>query len=138
MARAAGAPLSSWSADDLDEEVPEAVLRVGRALDETLSNLAGRPMVIDLDRILGLSSRQVQRVVRSFNERFGFNALGWRDTLNRRRTLIGAAMMTAPGATTDAIARAMGYASPAAFCRAMAGASLPSPGNIARHVKALL
>jgi hypothetical protein len=46
--------------------------------------------------------------------------------------------MTARGATVEEVARAVGYASPTAFARAMADAGLPPPGDVARVVDGLL
>jgi transcriptional regulator GlxA family with amidase domain len=46
--------------------------------------------------------------------------------------------MTAPGATSDRVSLAVGYASPAAFARAFSDAHLPAPSNIARQVRDLL
>ena len=132
-----GAPLTAVSTADLVEPVPSAVLHLSNALDGVLSSLDGGPALVDLDGALGLSSRQLNRVVSEFNRRAGFNSLGWRDTRNRRRLLVGASLMTAARARTERVARAMGYASPTSFCHAFAQAGLPSPGNAAERVAAL-
>jgi hypothetical protein len=118
-------------------EVPAQDRLVAGALDAALSDLSGRPMVTDLDRALGLSARHVSRVVAAFNARYGFNASTWQDTRSRRRLLLGSGFMTAAGATTELVARQVGYGSPAAFCRALAALGLPSPGQAREAVRAL-
>ena len=136
--RDAGAPFDVPSPETLIEPVPEQTLLLARALDELLSDLRKRPMVVDLDQVLGLSTRQINRVVAAFNERYGFNSVGWLDTRSRRRLMMGAALMTAPGADTETVAAAVGYSSPAAFCRAVGEAGLPSPAAIAKAVRDLV
>lgn len=138
VVREAGAPFDEPRPDALIEEVPEQTRRLARALDELLSDLRKRPMVVDLDQVLGLSTRQINRIVAAFNARYGFNSVGWLDTRSRRRLMMGAALMTAPGADTETISTAVGYGSPAAFCRALGEAGLPSPATIAQAVKDLV
>jgi AraC-like DNA-binding protein len=104
---------------------------VSHALDRALSFLDAQPMSVDLERALGLSARQVNRVVADFNARYGFNAGTWRDARNRRRLLVGAALLTHADATVAQVARAVGYRSETALCRAFANAGLPTPGSIA-------
>jgi AraC-like DNA-binding protein len=130
-----GVPLAP--ADAHAEPVSPPLLRLSRALDALQSNLSGVPMMVDLERSLGLSARQINRLVAEFNERYGFNASGWRDTRNRWRLLMGATLMTAPGATAEGVARAVGFASAATFSRALANVGLPPPGEIEAAVRAL-
>jgi hypothetical protein len=135
--RGIGAPFREVTEASLIEPVPAQTLRLSMALDEMLSDLRRKPMAVDLDQVLGLSLRQINRVVAAFNERYGFNSGGWLDTRSRRRVMTGAVLMTAPGATTEGVSSAVGYASPTAFCRALADAGLPSPGAIAAAVREL-
>jgi len=135
--RALGVPLAEADRPRLIEPVSEPTLRLARALDALQSNLSGVPMMTDLERALHLSVRQINRLVQEFNERYGFNASGWRDTRNRWRLMMGATLMTAPGATPEAVARAVGFASAATFSRALANVGLPPPGEIAAAVRAL-
>lgn len=76
-------------------------------------------------------------MVSEFHPRYGFNADGWIDARNRRRLLLGAGFMTAPGATATRVAPAVGFTSAAAFSRALCNAGLPRPGAIASTVAAL-
>jgi hypothetical protein len=132
-----GAPFGRVASHDLVEPASPVAVELSRALDQVLSSLDGGPALVDLDAALGLSPRQLNRVVADFNLRYGFNSLGWRDTRNRRRLLVGATMMTAVGARTELVSRAMGYASPTSLCHAFALAGLPSPGVTAERVAGL-
>jgi AraC-like DNA-binding protein len=125
-----GFPVRTASATELAEPVPEATQKMSRGLDFALSNLEGQPMTADLEKVLGLGARQVNRLVQAFNARYGFNAAGWRDTRNRRRLMMGATLMTAKGATVSYVARVVGYRSPTAFARALADAGMPPPASI--------
>jgi len=136
--RASGIPLDAHEPGALVEPVAPQLVRLSRALDDVLSDLAGNPAGVDLDTALGLSARQVNRLVTTFNARFAFNAAGWRDTRNRRRLMVAAVLLTAPTATTERVTTAVGYAAPTALCHAFAQAGLPSPGSIARAVEHLL
>ena len=133
----AGLPVAAAPEGSLREEVDPRTAALAAALDALHSNLHGSPMLVDLDAALGLSARHVNRVVASYNARYGFNASGWRDTRNRWRLMMGATLMTAPGATAEQVALAVGYASGATFSRALSLAGLPPPGAIARAVAAL-
>ena len=132
-----GFPVRTASADELTEPVPEATQKMSRGLDFALSNLEGQPMTADLEKVLGLGARQVNRLVQAFNQRYGFNATGWRDTRNRRRLMMGATLMTAKGATVGYVARVVGYRSPTAFARALADAGMPAPGRIPALVEGM-
>lgn len=131
LARSLGCPVRAAPVDELSEAVDDQTRRLSRVLDALLSDLGGQPMMVDIHRALGVSDRTANRLVDQFNHRYGFNAASWQDTRTRRRIFTGACMMTAPGARTETVALAVGYASPAAFCRALSRVGLPSPGNIA-------
>ena len=126
--------LGKTPATSLDEPVPERAQDLTRVLDEALSALAKQPMMNELSDRLGVSTRQLNRIVKDYNETYGFNATGWIDTRNRRRLLIGATLMTAPKATATYVARVVGYKSATAFARALGLAGLPAPSEIAGEV----
>lgn len=134
---ASGAPVEPVAQARLVEPVSARDVALSHALDASLSNLTGQPMLADLHEALGLGPRQLNRLVTAFNARFGFNASSWRDTRTRRRLMTGANLMTASGATTEAVARTVGYGSAAAFCHALALQQLPSPGALAERVAQL-
>jgi hypothetical protein len=115
-----GAPLRVPGSEMLsDAQGPRVWQGVRTALDRSLSDLCARPMIVDLQDALGASPRHLQRLIASFHAQYGFDAGGWRDALRRRRMLVGTALMTAPGASTDVVSRALGYGSTTAFCHAL-------------------
>lgn len=118
-------------------DVSPRMRSLSRALDRLATSLGDRPMLVDLDGELGLSSRQVNRLVEQFHAAYAFNAGGWRDTRNRWRVMFGATLMTAPGATPDVVARAVGFSSTNTQARAFANAGLPAPGDVRSVVAAL-
>lgn len=132
--RAEGAPLNVPSAKDFARDVTPAHRAVGRAIDRTLSSLTERPMLMDIEMGLDRSARQVRRDVSDFLGRYHFNSRGWRDMLQRVRLTTGIALMSAENATTEKVAQLLGYSSPTAFCRIVAGAGLPSPNAIRSRV----
>ncbi len=119
------------------EATPDGTVALSAALDRLFSRLDEQPMLADLERALGVSSRQLNRLIAAFNARYGFNAGGWRDARNRRRLLVGVALMTAPGATGELVARAVGYRTLSAFTHALTEAGLPPPSAIPKLVAAL-
>lgn len=122
---------------ELREEASPRERHLTETLDHVLSDLAGQPMMGDLSAELGMSTRQLNRLVREYNGKYGFNARGWIDTRNRRRLLVGATFMTAPGATGAYVASVVGYRSATAFARALHHARLPPPSEIAAEVERL-
>lgn len=120
------------------DAVSPQLVELSHALDDLLSDMRERPMMIDLHMRLGVSERTVNRMVQDFNARFGFNASTWQDARSRRRVLIGAALLTAEGATASEIAEAMGYASLPSLSRALKLAGMPSPRDIPALVRDLL
>jgi AraC-like DNA-binding protein len=122
---------------DLGDEVPEQTAETSAALDRALSSLAAQPMHVDLERALGLSSKQVARRVRDFNEHYGFNADSWRDTRNRRRLMVALVFLSAEGATLDRVAEDVGYRSASALCRAFADAGFPPPATVSSRLAEL-
>jgi len=133
----AGAPFEPGSLGALPHSPPEGVVRLSQALDEVLSSAGMRPTSVDLEERMGLSARQLNRLIDRYNRLYGFNAEGWRDTVNRRRVMLGAALMTSPGASVGRVSSAMGFSSPEVFARALADAGLPPPSEIAAEIARL-
>jgi hypothetical protein len=134
---AAGLPLGPVPEGAFVAEVPPQDERLSLALDRALSCLRDRPMVVDLERELDVSARHVTRLVNSFNERYGCDATTWQEARSRRRLLVGTTFMTREGATTDLVAKRVGYASSPTFCRALGSVGLPSPTRVRDAVRAL-
>lgn len=116
--------------------VEPRIARVSVALDRALSLLDEQPMSVDLERSLSLSARQVNRLVSELHETYGFNAGTWRDARSRRRLLVAAALLSRREATLPMVAKAVGYTSVTALCRAFADAGLPSPASVSDVVDA--
>jgi AraC-like DNA-binding protein len=135
--RAAGVPFEPASACDLVEDVPTPSNELTHALDRALSHLEAAPGWVDIEEALHLSSRHVSRVVATHAARYGMAAAGWRALRSRRQLLMGATLMTAPGARVERVARAVGYGSARAFSRAAMSAGLMHPSRIAEAVRLL-
>lgn len=129
--RAEGIPFEPLGVEELREEVPPWARSLSVALDETLSSMRQGPAALDLEENLGWTRQYIQRRMNEFNQRYAFHVSGgWRDLLLRWRLIHGAALMTAPRATTENVAEALGYASASAFCHAFANAGLPTPSEV--------
>jgi len=130
LLRAEGLPFDDVEEGALIEEVPERMRTLCRTVDAALSSPKGQPMMIDLQEATGRSRLPILSDLQEFNARYSFNAGGWRDVVQRWRMTNGMFLMSAPGATTEAVAARLGYSSPAALCHAFAKRGLPSPGAL--------
>jgi AraC-like DNA-binding protein len=131
----AGLPLRRAEPAELAAPLPAAAHDLASAMSASLSNLQGRPMMIDLEHRLARSARQLRRAVAAFHRYYDFpGGTSWHRILHWWRLSMATSLMTAPTATTERVAATLGYGSPRAFCLAMAQAGLPSPGRIARTV----
>ena len=138
MLAANGIPVRVPPGSELAEEPEPSSLRLSQGLDEMLSQMGQRPMIVDLHEKLGVSARTANRMVQDFNARYGFNASTWQDTRSRRRVIMSAALLTADGVTATEVAKAMGYGSLPSLTRALTQAGMPSPSEIPRFVRDLL
>jgi AraC-like DNA-binding protein len=137
---ALGIPLALEPASEAasaERKTDAATRELSRALDDLLSDMRDRPMMVDLHSRLGVSERTVNRMVQDFNARFGFNASTWQDARSRRRVLISGALLTANGATASEVAEAVGYSSLPSLTRALKQAGMPSPRDVPRFVREL-
>jgi AraC-like DNA-binding protein len=132
--RASGLPFTKPDHDKLVHDVVPRFAELSQALDEVLSQGGVRPTTVDLEDRMRLSTRQLNRLVESYHTTYGFNSEGWRDTVKRRRIMLGAALMTAAGATVIDVAQAIGFSSAEAFARALSEAGLPPPSEIRGEV----
>lgn len=127
--RASGIPIP-----DIDprafEPLPLSLSRLGRAVDRALSQTRSRAMLVDVESECELCARTLQRSLPALCALWGQSAESFRE--HTRRNILARACwaMTNPQATTELVARAVGFSSPNAFCRAMAGYGLPSPGRV--------
>lgn len=112
--------------------VPRATRALAGAFGAALSELSGRPMLVDLERALARSGRHLRRDFAALDRYYAFpGGTAWHRVLHHWRLSVAACLMTAPGATTEGVAAALGYGSPQAFCLAMHQAGLPSPRAVA-------
>lgn len=129
--RAVGLIDAHPSADDLTTRPNASLERAGRAVDVLLSKPVAAPSIVDLQSSLGRSAAQTHRIVAAYAEALrSQGATGWREILHAWRIYMGMSLMTAERATTERVARVLGYRSPVAFCHAFANAGLPSPGTL--------
>jgi hypothetical protein len=128
--RAEGLPFDPVGASDLVESVDPLMPRLSAAMGDALSRLSGNPASVDLEDAFGASRSTIGRLVDAFLRRYRLNGRSWRPFRDRWRLVGGAVLMSAPGARTEEIARAVGFGSSNAFCHAFAQAGLPSPGRV--------
>ncbi len=133
----AGLPVRRAAAAELVEAIAPAARHLAAPLGASLSNLGGRPMLVDLEAALGRSSRHLRRNLAELHRTYDFYGGSWHRLRHWWRLSMATTLMTARGATTEGVSDLLGYGSPRAFCLAMAQASLPSPGKISRAVTAM-
>jgi hypothetical protein len=110
---------------------------VSHAVDLALSRSDARAMLVDLESLAQVSARTIQRVFPRLCEAWGQASESFKAHCRRVTLARACALMTHPEATTESVARLVGFASPNAFCRAMAARGLPSPGNVRARMRAL-
>jgi AraC-like DNA-binding protein len=115
--------------------VPPALQVVSASLDAHLSALDRSPAIEDLAAELGWNARRIHRSIKTLSERFGMAWSDWRSALQAHRMLAATRLLSAPGATTEGVARLAGFRSPTSLCHAFANAGLPSPGALARAAR---
>ena len=112
--------------------------RIGQAIDAALSRPGSRPMVVDLSAALGCSERQARYLVREYAGAYALQGVReWRTLVGTWTTYLAGLLVTARDASTEGIARILGYGSPNAFCHALGNAGLPPPGELRRYVVGL-
>jgi AraC-like DNA-binding protein len=133
----AGLAARTPRASELRGEDESRLQQLAHGLDDTLSDLAAQPMLTDLEARFGTSTRQLHRWIGEYNERYGFDAVGWGDTRSQLRLSVGAKLLTSPRASVKRVARLVGYRDTPAFTRALQDAGLPPPSQIAAAVDAI-
>jgi hypothetical protein len=132
--RAAGVALEEVSARELGA-AEENERRLQSSLATALSQLGTHPAVEDLVRDLGWNPRLVHRRITGMADRYALAYDNWRGALGYARTLGAVRLLSAPGATTDNVARLAGFRAATALCHAFAERGLPSPGSIAKAAR---
>ncbi len=104
-------------------------------LDELLCDLSAQPQMVDLEARLALSRWSLTRRIRDLHAAYGLSGFAggtdWRSLRDFTRVRVAGIMMTHPAATTQAVARQVGYGSAEAMCHAFANAGLPAPRALA-------
>lgn len=132
---AAGVPLPqahAWTSLDMAR-----AQEVADALDAVLSSLDAQPMASDLEARLGVGPRQVTRLIDGFRTHYGYGATNWQQTRGRRRLMLAAVLLTAPGAKVADVAAEVGYRRPETMTRAFANVGFGPPRRVALDVEAL-
>jgi AraC-like DNA-binding protein len=120
---------------DLVASIPPRLARVGRALDDVLSRPGTRPKLVDLCDALGCSDRLARHLVGEYAEVYALEGVTeWRGFVRAWTMYLARLLMTSRDATTDSVARLLGYGSSNALCHALANAGLPPPGEMRRAV----
>lgn len=105
------------------------------SMDRALEDLAGAPMLVDLEAALGCSARSVTRRVQDIHRRYrlvGRGAGRWRGLRDATRLVIGSIYLSHAEATPAAVAKAVGYGSVEALDHAFRAAGLPPPTALRR------
>lgn len=111
--------------------------RVMAALDAVLCRLDQSPDTQDFVTALGCTRRTLTRRLRRLAERHRMyeRAEDWRSERDFYRGLVAMMLLSHPDATTQSVARMLGYRSPQALCHAFRRARLPSPGRVRRALR---
>jgi AraC-like DNA-binding protein len=132
-ARAEGLPVRAPEPGELGTSSAE-----DEALAATVSwletNLHLQPMWIDVQARLGLSERHGRRVLAEREDLARMPGGSLRAHLRRLRAVSAAALLTAPDATAEEVARAIGYGSERALATALHQMGLPGPRELRRAV----
>lgn len=129
LLRADGLPLP-----DVDTRafpsLPRSLTVLARAVDRAQSQTRSRAMLVDVESEAEVCARTFQRSLPELCALWGQSVESFRE--HTRRSLLARACwaMTNPRATTELIGAAVGFSTPNAFCRAMGGYGLPSPGRV--------
>lgn len=108
-------------------------------VDATLSDLAGAPMLVDLEGSLDRSRRTLTRNIRRLHERYGLLGRGagrWRGIRDVYRLVIATVLLSHEEATPGRVAGLVGYTTVDALDHAFRHASLPSPARLRRAILA--
>jgi AraC-like DNA-binding protein len=135
--RAEGLDAPRVDAADIAYEPSALERRLSRALDTVLTLRESAPMMTDVESLLGLSGRTVERHLPGVLALWGQSPATFRELRGRHRLFQAALAMSHPAATTEQTARLCGFATPNALCRSFLKAGLPSPGRIRERLHAL-
>jgi AraC-like DNA-binding protein len=133
--RSLGVGFERLRAADLARPPAAEEQRLATVVGHHLSNLRAHPALEDLVSDLGWNARQVHRRLAANAKRYGLPWEHWRALLHHMRLVSALRLLSAPGATTELVARLTGFRSPSALCHTFDDAGLPSPGAFVRAAK---
>ncbi len=123
-------PDAEWTKERLQRKTPEAVQQLSHGLDRALSQDGEVPMLIDLETLTGMHQRRVQRTLPQLCSYLGQAPETFRSMRQRVRLGQAAHLLGADNASTEDVARVLGFASPTGFCRAVRRFGLPTPSQL--------
>jgi AraC-like DNA-binding protein len=105
-------------------------IAVAEALRDAFSNFDTELDTTHLCERIGISPRQLQRILVDFGRTYGLSLTGWRELRNRWRVQLAAVLCGRTELTVQDIAQEVGFASAQALTRALTKAGLPAPGRL--------
>lgn len=114
---------------------PSPVRRIWSAVRPMVERLYLSPTLQELEIPSGLSTRQIDRYIGKFLERFGLVGTRWRSSMLHLRLKLAVHLLSADGASIADVARVVGYGSTDAMARSFRDAGLPSPGAVQEALK---
>jgi hypothetical protein len=108
-------------------------------VDAALSNLCSAPMLVDLEVRTGMARRSLTRNIRLLHERYALLGRGegqWRAMRDTHRLVIASIVSSHRDVAPRTLAKLVGYGSVEALDHAFRNASLRSPAELGRAVRA--
>jgi AraC-like DNA-binding protein len=133
--RSLGVGFEKLDATDLSRAPRHEEQQLATALGAQLSSLESHPTIEDVVSDLGWNTRRVHRHMARSAKRYGLPWAHWRAMLHHMRLVSALRLLSAPGATTELVARLTGFRSPSALCHTFDDAGLPSPGAFVRAAR---
>jgi AraC-like DNA-binding protein len=133
--RSIGLPFGRPSEADLADVTTASERRLSLAIGAQLSQLETHPSLEDVVGELGWTTRHINRRFAALARTYGLPWDHWRAILHQTRLLTAFRLLSAPGATTELVARRTGFRSATALCHAFTKGGLPSPGVLARAAR---
>lgn len=118
--------------------VPEEPERFMRLWDVLRPMYERQSPSLSLKQIAAIARLSFRQIVRDFNDlksEFGVFDGGFRDAMRVLRLRVAALMLSAPACTPTEVAKAVGYGSLEALCRAFRDAKLPPPSDVQAAVR---
>jgi AraC-like DNA-binding protein len=136
LLRAFGLAFARLTRADVEQEIaaPEHQALTD-AVARSLSRLDTLPAIDDLQGEVPVTQRTLHRQLGAIADRYALLWGHWRSALHQARVLSALRLLSAPGATTERVAKLAGFRSPSALCHTFAVAGLPSPGALAREAR---